>query len=121
MADERGLSGGVQLTLLFPLAFSVLLLALQWSLVSWADASALAAAQDGARIAATHRGADADGVATAREASDNGSLSEVSVGISRQPGEVVVTVTGRAVSVVPGWSPAITRTARVPVERVTSS
>lgn len=121
MADERGLSGGVQVTLLFPLALGVLLLALQWALVSWADASALAAAQDGARVAATHRGADADGIATAVEASGNGSLSEVQVGISRGSGEVVVTVTGRAASFVPGWSPAISRAARVPVERVTTS
>lgn len=46
--DQRGLSGSVQLTLLFPLAVLVLLATLQWSLLLWAEAVARAAAQDSA-------------------------------------------------------------------------
>jgi len=50
--DQRGLSGSVQVTLLLPLAMLVLLAALQWSLLLWAESTAMAAAQDSARAAA---------------------------------------------------------------------
>ena len=43
------MSGSVQVTLLLPLAMLVLLAALQWSLLLWAESTAMAAAQDSAR------------------------------------------------------------------------
>ena len=46
--DQRGMSGSVQVTLLLPLAMLVLLAALQWSLLVWAESTALAAAPDSA-------------------------------------------------------------------------
>lgn len=117
--DERGLSSGVQVTLLFPVAFSVLLLALQWAFVSWADATALAAAQDGARVAAAHRGDAASGNSAAALAADNGALEAVTVAVERGSRSTTVTVSGRAVSVVPGWAPMVTKIATHPTQRLT--
>ena len=48
---DRGLSGSVQLAVLLPFALGIFLLLLQWSLVTWAEATALAAAQEAARTA----------------------------------------------------------------------
>ncbi|GAB3821661.1 hypothetical protein GCM10028820_30600 [Tessaracoccus terricola] len=119
MSNERGLSSGVQVAVLFPVAFSVLLLALQWAFVSWADATALAAAQDGARAAAGFRGSAAAGDRVALDAADNGSLTQLAVDVERGGAHTVVTVSGRAVSVVPGWAPLVTKSAEVPTERLT--
>ena len=52
---QRGLSGSVQVTLLLPLAILVLLAALQWALLLWAESTAMAVAQDSARAAAVLR------------------------------------------------------------------
>ena len=46
--DQRGMSGSVQTVIVLPVALGLFLLLLQWSLVGWADATALAAAQQGA-------------------------------------------------------------------------
>ena len=64
---QRGMSGSVQVTLLLPLAMLVLLAALQWSLLLWAESTAMAAAQDSARAAAVLGGSVEDG----REAGKN--------------------------------------------------
>ncbi|TRY17251.1 pilus assembly protein [Tessaracoccus rhinocerotis] len=119
MSNERGLSGGVQVALLFPVAFSVLLLALQWAFVSWADATALAAAQDGARVAAGFEGNADAGDRVASEAADNGSLTAMTVYVQRGAVLTTVTVSGRSVSVVPGWAPLVTKSAEFPTERLT--
>ena len=120
MRNERGLSNGVQLTLLFPLAFSVLLLTLQWALTSWASATALAAAQDGARQGAMHP--DFNSVQEiATTSAGNGSLTGLSVEITIGSRHTQVTVTGNAVSVIPGWQTQVSETASRPAERVTRS
>lgn len=119
MRNERGLSSGVQVAVLFPVAFSILLLALQWAFFSWAGATALAAAQDGARVAAGFQGSAAAGSQTATRGADNGSLTEVDVAVDRGAAQTAVTVSGRAVSVVPGWAPLVTKSAEVPTERLT--
>lgn len=118
-ASERGLSTGVQVALLFPLAFGVLLLALQWAMLSWAEATALAAAQDGARVAAGFNGSPGHGSTTAASAADNGSLSDVQVAVERGPARTTVTVTGSAVSVLPGLVPQVSKSAELPTERLT--
>lgn len=119
MRNERGLSSGVQVAVLFPVAFTVLLLALQWAFVSWAEATALAAAQDGARVAAGFQGSSDSGHRAAGQAADNGSLAGVAVTVDRGPASTTVTVSGTAVSVVPGWAPPVSRTAEFPTERLT--
>lgn len=121
MTDERGLSGGIQLTLLFPLAFGILLLGLQWALSSWAEATALAAAQDGARAVAGFGGDASSARQAAHTATQNGSLSDVTVEVELSQTRVVVVVEGRPMSVVPGFTPTVTRSAHAPVERITSS
>ena len=121
MHDQRGLSGGVQLTLLFPLAFGVLLLTLQWAMVSWAESSALAAAQDGARTSAAVSGSVAAGETVARDAASNGSLENLRVTVTRGSTTTTVRVEGAAPSLLPGYKPMVSRTAEVPTERLTSS
>lgn len=121
MYDQRGLSNGVQLTLLFPVAFAVLLLTLQWALVAWADASALAAAQDGARVSAVINGSSAAGESVAREAASNGSLENIEVLVSKGTILTTVTVRGTSPSLFPGVRPAVHKTAEVPTERLTRS
>ncbi len=119
MLDQRGLSNGAQLTLLFPLAFGILLLTLQWAMVSWADASALAAAQDGARVAAAVNGSASAGESAARDAANNGSLASVSVEVHRNATRTAVTVSASAPSVIPGFHPVVRKSAEVPTERLT--
>ena len=121
MRDQRGLSNGVQLTLLFPLAFGVLLLTLQWAMVAWADASALSAAQDGARVAAVLNGSTTAGESAARDAASNGSLEHVHVQVSRDATRTTVTVQGTPPSLIPGITPSVSKTAAVPTERLTRS
>lgn len=119
MGNQRGLSNGVQVTLLFPLAFGILLLTLQWAMVAWADATALAAAQDGARVAAVINGSEAAGESLAREAAENGSLNGVAVAVTRGAARTTATVTGSASSVLPGYTATVRKTAEVPTERLT--
>lgn len=121
MHGDRGLSGGVQVTLLFPLAFTMLMLTLQWGLSAWADATALAAAQDGARVAAAIGGSAVGGVSTAKEAATNGALTDLTVDVERGAMNTTVTVKGRALAVIPGWSPEVSKTVRTPTERLTRS
>lgn len=121
VGDQRGLNNGVQVTLLFPVAFGMLLLTLQWAMVSWAGATALAAAQDGARAAALVNGSEAMGEALAREAADNGALNGVAVVINRGAVRTTVTVSGTAPAVLPGFSPAVRKTVEAPTQRLTRS
>ncbi len=119
MRDQRGVSNGPQFILLFPLALGILLLALQWGMVSWANASALAAAQDGARVAAAVDGSASVGESVALAAADNGSLTSISVEVSRGAARTRVTVSASAPSVIPGFIPSVTRSAEAPTERLT--
>lgn len=115
------MSSSVQTTLLFPLVFAMFLATLQWAMIAWADATALAAAQDGARIAAAMHSNAAAGQAEAASAADNGSLTAVAATINRGPNNTTATVTGTALSVIPGYTPTITKTAQAPTERLTQS
>ena len=114
---ERGMSGSVQLAVLLPLAVGIFLLLLQWSLVSWAEATALAAAQESAAQAAALDGTVADGQAAGRDVAANGSLSEVAVAVDRGARQTTATVSGRAVAVL--WPQRVTRTVVATTERVT--
>ena len=117
--DQRGLTQAVQAVVLFPLALGVFLGLLQWSLHAWAHSTALAAAQEGAAVAAAFDGtADLGRTAAARVAA-NGSLSAVSVRVARSSAATEATVRGRVVTIV--WARDVSATARVPTERVTGS
>ena len=119
--DQRGLSSSVLTTLLFPLVLSALWLAMQWAMLSWANATALAAAQDGARTAAALDSTAAQGQTVAATAADNGSITDLSVSASRAATLTTVTVTGRALQVIPGFPADIQVTATAPTQRLTTS
>ncbi len=119
MRNERGMSGSVQVAVLLPVAIGVFLLLLQWSLVAWADATALAAAQQGAAVTSRLDGDRGAGISEAAAAADNGSLSGVSVSVHRGAGRTTATVSGRAISLL--WPREVSRTVVVPNERLTGS
>ncbi|MFT3886721.1 MAG: hypothetical protein QM713_00950 [Arachnia sp.] len=118
-ASERGLSGSVQLALLLPLALGVFFLLLQWSFTSWAEATALAAAQESAAVAAALDGSEAAGRKAGAEAADTGALSRVTVTVDRGPRHTTATVTGRPVFVL--WPSTVSKTSVAATERVTTS
>lgn len=92
---QRGLSGAVQTALLLPLTLGVFLGTLQWGMVAWADATAVAAV-DHTLLTAAARGGD---LAQAREAgleATRGALTDVSVEVRRSGAVVEAMVTGTA-------------------------
>ena len=115
------MSNTIQWALLFPLVFGVLMLTLQWAMISWADATALAAAQDGARITAARNSTIAAGVQAATTAANNGSFTGIQVNTTRGATTTIVEVSGTAVSVIPGYSPLIHKSAQAPTQRITQS
>ncbi|MEZ5086446.1 MAG: TadE/TadG family type IV pilus assembly protein [Tessaracoccus sp.] len=118
MKDERGYSNSVQLTVLFPLAFVIFLGVVQWALVSWAQASALAAAQDGAAVAAAFDGTTQAGQQAAQLAADNGSMGSFSVDVQRGPQQTRVTVRGTAHTLLPELMGTVEKTVDRPTERL---
>ena len=116
--EERGLSGSVQVTLLLPLAMLVLLAALQWSLLLWAESTAMAAAQDSARAAAVLRGSVEHGREAGRRALFNSSLSDATVRVDRAATFTTAVVEGTAIRVLPVVDVAVRQEARVPTERI---
>ncbi len=115
---DRGLSGSVQLAVLLPFALGIFLLLLQWSLVTWAEATALAAAQEAARTTAVHDGSEGAGRGAGADVAGNGSLTGVHVVVDRGPRRTTATVTGTAVVVL--WPRAVSQTASAATERVTA-
>jgi len=83
---------------------------------------ALAAAQEGARVAAGEYGSAPSGIAAAHDfvASTSAGLTGTSVHGYRNATEAGITVTTHTVSVFPGWNPTITQSATLPVERLTT-
>ena len=120
---ERG-SVTVELIILLPALFAVMFLGMQAALFHHARAVAIAAAQEGAHAAASETGRDVDGVpaATAFIADAGGTdvLTASRATATRSATTVSVTVRGRSLSVIPGWSPTVTQSASLPVERLTA-
>ena len=121
MRNERGMSSSLQLSLLFPMIIGIFLLTLQWTMLAWAEATAEAAAQDGARAAALLGGTSAAGRSAALAAATNDSLAGIKARVDRGPITTTATVTGQALTVVPMFPTTITATATVPTERITES
>ena len=122
---ERG-SAALQLAVLLPVLFGVMFLGLQAALVYHARTVAIAAAAQGARAAAVEGGTPSDGAAAAADfvtqAGGNDVLENLTVTAGRSGGAatVTVTVTGTALTVLPGWHPQIRQSATLPVERITT-
>ena len=119
---ERG-SGSIQNVILLPLVFSVMFLGLQGALHYHARTVAIAAAQDGARAAGAEGGTGGDGSAAASSFVADAGGSDVIRGVritsQRSATNATVTVTGRPLTVIPGWGLMVRQSATVPVERVT--
>jgi Flp pilus assembly protein TadG len=119
---DRG-STSIQMVLLMPALFSILFLGMQGALYYHARTVAIASAQEGARAAAGENGSAAAGAGAARsfiaDAGGDGVLPRATVTGSRSATTATVTVRGRAMSVIAGWSLGITARASAPVERIT--
>ena len=117
---QRG-SSTIEMVILMPALFLLMFLGVQAALMYQGRTIALAAAQEGAREAAGETGSVDSGISTARSfiATTTAGLQGTSVTGSRGAQEARITVTTHTVSVVPGWSPTITQSATMPVERLT--
>lgn len=118
-SPERG-STSIQMVMLLPALFAVLFLGLQAALYYYAATIASSAAQDGARVAAAYgSGGVADGTSTALSALEqsHGSLQNYTVTAEAAEGGPQVTVSGDALSVIPGMTFNITRSASLPWEQ----
>ena len=120
MGSTRREVGQVEVVVVFPVALLLALLLVQGALWYLGRSVAQAAAQEGARAAAVVGGTGAGGKQVATHA-----LAELAGPMLRSPrveadrlaDRAVVTVTGTAESIVPGWSLTVTVTAADPVER----
>lgn len=117
---ERG-SASIQLVILMPALFALMFLGVQAALMYQGRTIVLAAAQEGARVAAAEHGTAAGGITTARAfvASTSAGMTNVTAQASRSAVDVRVTVSAHTVSVIPGWNPLISQSASMPVEKVT--
>ncbi|NLI85083.1 MAG: pilus assembly protein [Propionibacterium sp.] len=117
--SERG-STSIQMVVLMPALFSVLFLGLQAALYYHASTVAGAAAQDGARVAASYDNSSgiAAGTTTALSALDqsHGSLQNYTVVGTAGAYGPTVTVTGNSLSLIPGLTLSVTRSASLPWE-----
>ena len=112
----------VQIVVLLPALFLLMFTGMQAALIYHGRTVALAAAQEGARVAAvmsaTAQAGDSAAAQFLASAGGQDVLREVSVSTTRDATVARVTVTGTTLSVVPGWSPVITQSAAAPLEQV---
>ncbi|MDR7254163.1 Flp pilus assembly protein TadG [Nocardioides sp. BE266] len=120
--DDRG-SVAIQMALLLPALFAVMFLGMQASLYYHARSVALAAAEEGAREAAGQTGTRDSGIAVAsaflRDAGGDDVMTDTGITGTRTAATATVTVTGKTLSVIPGWRGTVTQHASMPVERIT--
>ena len=119
---ERG-SSSIQMVILMPALFSIMFLGMQGALYYHARTVAIAAAQEGARAAGSQNGTAAGGISAASSFVSDAGGKDVLPGAHMTGGRsattATMTVTGTSLSVIPGWSPAVSQSASVPVERIT--
>ena len=118
---DRGVAS-VEASVLMPVVMGLVLLAVQAGLVFHAGHSVAVAAQAGGQDAASLGGTEETGKAAAeaflaRVAGNE--LHDTAVEVARTEETVTVTVSGRVMSLFPGWKPRVARTVQVPVERWT--
>lgn len=109
--SERGISNGVQVALLLPLAFGIFLGVLQWALLLWAEAGLRGLAADLGWQAASHGAAGTEQVTVA-------GVSNLAVDVRRGPRLTVVTASGDAVRVLPFVDTRVMQSLEVPTERL---
>ena len=120
---REGGSSSIQMVILMPALFSIMFLGMQGALYYHARTVAIAAAQEGARAAGGENGTATDGISAASSFVSDAGGEDVLPGAHMTGGRsattATVTVTGTSLSVIPGWSPAVSQSASVPVERIT--
>ncbi|CAM3709509.1 TadE family protein [Nocardioides zeicaulis] len=120
--NDRG-SVAIQMALLLPALFAVMLIGVQASLYYHARSVALAAAEEGAREAAGQTGTRDSAIAVAsaflRDAGGDDVMTDTGISGTRTAATATVTVTGKTLSVIPGWRGTVTQQASMPVERIT--
>ena len=108
--------------ILLPVLMAVLFLGMQAALYHHARTVAIAAAQEGARVAAAEHGREGPGASAALQfvevAGGDDVLTSPTVTADRAAARATVVVRGYALSVIPGWRPEIQQSASMPVERV---
>lgn len=111
----------IQMVMLMPALFTLMFLGVQAALIYQGRTIALAAAQEGAREAASENGTAATGreQAITFVAATTAGLHNTTVTASRTTTTATVTVTTHTTSVLPGWTPQIKQSATMPVERLT--
>lgn len=121
--SDRG-SASIELVILLPALFAVMFLGVQAALFHHARTVAIAAAQEGARAAGSEQGRESDGISAASsfiaDAGGDDVLPRAFATATRDATTATVTVHGFSLSVIPGWNPAISQSASVPVERLTA-
>lgn len=114
----------IELVILLPALFAVMFLGMQAALFYHARTVAIAAAQEGAHAASSETGTDADGLRAAeaflRDAGGDDVLPGATATVTRAATNVVVTIRGTSISVIPGWTPSIVQSASLPTERLTA-
>ena len=120
LRDERG-SASVQLVMILPVMLSLVWAAVGAAMFFYGRTTAIAAAQAGATAGAAEDGTVAQCRAAAADmvARVGDALQQVTITCRRTPTTVTVTITGATLSLLPGWTPTLTQTATVPIERLT--
>lgn len=113
----------IEYVVVMPALFLALFLGVQVALLYHARSVAVAAAAEGARVAGADTATLTDGLTAAAAfvaaAGGEDVLAGVTVTGTRTLTEATITVHGSSLSVLPGWTPTITQTVSVPVERIT--
>lgn len=121
--DDHG-SVSIELVVLLPVLFAVMFLGMQAALFHHARTVAIAAAQEGSRAAGGEQGTESNGISAASAFVSDAGGDNVLVGAraaaDRTPTVVTVIVSGRSLSVIPGWNPVVRQSASLPVERLTA-
>lgn len=122
LRTDRG-SLTIEAAVLFPALLAIMLVGVQAAMWFHARSVAIGAAADGARAQSLEVAAQGDGRAAAlafvSQAGGDDVLRGVGVSTRQSPTSVSVTVTGRSMSLVPGWDPSVEQSATSPLERIT--
>lgn len=117
---ERG-STSIEMVFVMPLLILIVWIGLGAAMFYYGRSAAIAAAQSGATAGAAEHGTEADCQAAAADLISRvgDALQQVTVACTRTGTNVTATISGATLSLVPGWSPILSQSASVPVERLT--
>jgi hypothetical protein len=118
---DRG-STTLETVIVFPAILILIFGAFQLGFWYHARSISLAAAQEAARAGAVYGAGAADAYAAGESFLDRagrGLMESSAIEVTLSADEITVTVTGQALSLIPGWPVIVVQTARLPVERQT--